>query len=359
QRSTRGLTAVDENARVITTRGSGPVKRAAVVEPAGKPGLRAKGLAVRQTTANIGQPPAKQAKRAPLGVKKEEQKTDEIVRPTNGETSSECEMLTQDFVRDMQEYLYDSEEQFLVDELFLTEKKVTAKMRSILIDWIVQVHQRFHLLAETLHLTVYIVDRYLETVNVDKAELQLVGVCAMLAASKYEETYCPELKDFEFITDGAFTKKQMVSMEIGVMQASNFDFGRAHSIQFLRSFSQKAEANANIHCMAKYFSEMTLIDASFSSVRPSLIAAGALWLADNIKGSELNLKKAFSLVNDSSFMKEAIETGKSMAACIVRVRRVGKLRAVTEKYGSSKMYHASDLKSTEEAALEKIVLEDE
>ena len=35
-------------------------------------------------------------------------------------------------------------------------------MRSILIDWLVQVHMRFHLLQETLYLTVAILDRFLQ-----------------------------------------------------------------------------------------------------------------------------------------------------------------------------------------------------
>lgn len=32
-------------------------------------------------------------------------------------------------------------------------------------------------------------------------------------------------------------------------------------------------------------SKMSLVDASFSSIKGSLIAAGALWLADYIKGT--------------------------------------------------------------------------
>ena len=35
-------------------------------------------------------------------------------------------------------------------------------MRKILIDWLVQVHQRFHLLQETLYLTIAIIDRFLQ-----------------------------------------------------------------------------------------------------------------------------------------------------------------------------------------------------
>ena len=37
-------------------------------------------------------------------------------------------------------------------------------------------------------------------------ELQLVGVTAMLLASKYEEMYAPEIGDFVYITDQAYDK---------------------------------------------------------------------------------------------------------------------------------------------------------
>jgi hypothetical protein len=41
---------------------------------------------------------------------------------------------------------------------------ITGKMRSILIDWLCQVHHRFHLLQETLYLTVAIIDRFLQVI---------------------------------------------------------------------------------------------------------------------------------------------------------------------------------------------------
>lgn len=45
---------------------------------------------------------------------------------------------------------------------FLHGYDISGKMRSILIDWLVQVHMRFHLLQETLYLTVAILDRFLQ-----------------------------------------------------------------------------------------------------------------------------------------------------------------------------------------------------
>lgn len=45
-------------------------------------------------------------------------------------------------------------------------------------------------------------------------QLQLVGVTAMLVASKYEETYPPEVGDFVYITDNAYTAAQIRKMEV-------------------------------------------------------------------------------------------------------------------------------------------------
>ena len=50
-----------------------------------------------------------------------------------------------------------------------------------------EVHVKFKLLPETLYLTVNLVDRFLARRVVSRSRLQLVGVTAMLLASKREE----------------------------------------------------------------------------------------------------------------------------------------------------------------------------
>ena len=41
------------------------------------------------------------------------------------------------------------------------QSEVDERMRRILVDWLIQVHNKFTLLQETLYLTVSILDRYL------------------------------------------------------------------------------------------------------------------------------------------------------------------------------------------------------
>ena len=67
------------------------------------------------------------------------------------------------------------------------QSDVTAPMRAILVDWLVEVQENFELFHETLYLAVRLVDLYLSRNSAVKREyLQLVGATAMLIASKFE-----------------------------------------------------------------------------------------------------------------------------------------------------------------------------
>ena len=59
-------------------------------------------------------------------------------------------------------------------------------MRTILVDWLVEVQENFELFHETLYLAVKTVDRYLSKKEVKKEYLQLVGATSMLIAAKFE-----------------------------------------------------------------------------------------------------------------------------------------------------------------------------
>jgi hypothetical protein len=64
-------------------------------------------------------------------------------------------------------------------------------MRTTLIDWLLQVHLRYHMLPETLWIAINIVDRFLSVRVVSLIKLQLVGVTAMFIAAKNEESLAP------------------------------------------------------------------------------------------------------------------------------------------------------------------------
>ena len=88
--------------------------------------------------------------------------------------------------------------------------------------------------------------------TVTRNKLQLVGVAAMLVAAKYEEIYAPEVKDFVYITDRAYTEKEILKMEIKILSVLNFDLGRPLPLHFLRRASKAGSVEAITHTLAKY-----------------------------------------------------------------------------------------------------------
>ena len=62
-------------------------------------------------------------------------------------------------------------------------KDMTPRMRAILVDWLVELAEEYHLSNETLHLTVCYLDRFLALHTVPRTELQLVGIACCLIAS--------------------------------------------------------------------------------------------------------------------------------------------------------------------------------
>ena len=133
------------------------------------------------------------------------------------------------------------------------QTEILPKMRGVLIDWLIGVHLQFHLLQETLYTTVAILDRYLQydVKKISRSKLQLVGVASMLIAAKYEEIYAPEVKDFVYITDRAYTERDILKMEIRVLAVLNFNLGRPLPLHFLRRASKAGGVEAATHTLAK------------------------------------------------------------------------------------------------------------
>lgn len=248
--------------------------------------------------------------------------------------------LVAEYVKDIYKYLQIMERKFRISPTFLESKIVTAKMRSVLIDWLIQVHLKFHLLQETLYLCVQIIDAYLQVQDVTKMQLQLVGVTAMFLASKYEEMYVPAIEDFVYMTDNTYTKSEIRLMEISILKALNFMFGKPLPLHFLRRFSKAGCADPKQHTLAKYFMEMSLHDAEFSSMDPSYLAACALCLSFKLlDGSPWNKTMEYY----STYKLAALRPGmQKLAKLSLKSMELDyKYRAATNKYGAAKFMRIS------------------
>uniref|UniRef100_A0ACD5Y0T3 Uncharacterized protein n=1 Tax=Avena sativa TaxID=4498 RepID=A0ACD5Y0T3_AVESA len=170
------------------------------------------------------------------------------------------------------------------DYIETVQTDVTANMRSILIDWLVEVSEEYKLVADTLYLTVSYVDRFLSANPLGRNRLQLLGVAAMLIAAKYEEISPPHVEDFCYITDNTYTRLELLTMESDILKLLDFEIGSPTIKTFLRRFTKsgpedKKRSSLLLEFLGSYLAELSLLDYSCLRFLPSVIAASSIFLA--------------------------------------------------------------------------------
>ena len=117
------------------------------------------------------------------------------------------------------------------------QNEINEQMRSILVDWIIDIHHKFGFTDETLFMTVLIIDRYATIRQISRMKLQLLGITALMIACKHEEIDLPKIDDFIYITDNAYTKEEMVKIENDILCALYFSLLFPSPIKFFEYLS--------------------------------------------------------------------------------------------------------------------------
>ncbi|KAF9892527.1 hypothetical protein FE257_001636 [Aspergillus nanangensis] len=185
-----------------------------------------------------------------------------------------------DYSDDIFEYMREQEIKLLPNAHYMdNQAEIQWSMRSVLMDWLVQVHHRFALLPETLFLCVNYIDRFLSCKIVSLGKLQLVGATAIFIAAKYEEINCPSVQEIVYMVDGGYTVDEILKAERFMLSMLQFELGWPGPMSFLRKISKADDYDLETRTLAKYFLEITIMDERFVGCPPSFTAAGAHCLA--------------------------------------------------------------------------------
>ncbi|XP_033973300.1 G2/mitotic-specific cyclin-B2-like isoform X2 [Trematomus bernacchii] len=334
-------------AAAVNTKKTGPAK--ASFKPSVKASIAPRALAVvlPMAPAPADPLPTVSEESADVSMKEAEEEEEELCQAFSDallmvqdvdvdEEDGDLPQLCSEYVKDIYSYLHVLEVEQAVRPNYMQHYEITEHMRAVLVNWLVQVHSRFQLLQETLYLTVAVLDRFLQVQPVSRRKLQLVGVTAMMVACKYEEMYAPEVGDFAYITDSAFTKAQILVMEQLILRTLNFELGRPLPLHFLRRASKVSNSDVERHTLAKYLMELTLLDYHMVHYRPSEIAAASLALSQLLLiALPWSPQQQHYTTYDAAHLKPIMQ---HIAKNIVMVNEgKTKFQAVKNKYSSSKL----------------------
>jgi len=180
--------------------------------------------------------------------------------------------------------LKDKEALFLPRSDYMEHQRdLNPTMRAILIDWLVEVHVKYRLRYETLFLTVNIIDRYLSLRQVARKKFQLLGCVAMLIASKYEEIDPPKVREFAYITDNTYSRREIVNMESVVLMAVDHQITVPTPAHWLDRLARVTGCVDTMVDLARYLLELALMDVNFVRYPPSLLAGAAIQIVFELK----------------------------------------------------------------------------
>ncbi|XP_058773079.1 putative cyclin-A3-1 [Vicia villosa] len=220
---------------------------------------------------------------------------------TNGESSSteESKQLSPcSIYRYLHDIEMDENKRPLGNYIGTVQKRMTNDMREILIDWLIEVTEEFKLISDTLYIGVCCIDRFLSIRPLDKNYLQLLGITAILIASKQADISPPPGERLCFMTDNTYAISEVIQMEKDVLECLNSDLCYPTSRNFLRILIGIFHSHTNaLRCtkpfdylvskkydqqmefLACYLLELCLLSSKCIKFLPSIAAASAIFLS--------------------------------------------------------------------------------
>merc|ERR1711970_369790 len=196
-------------------------------------------------------------------------------------------------------YLRHMEQKLAIRKDFMQGMHINGRIRGVLIDWLIDVHNQFKLLQETLYLAIFLLDRFmqLDGVHIKRSRYQLVGVTALFTASK-------------------------------------FRIGRPLPLHFLRRYSKAGDVDILQHTLAKYLVELSQLDYDLAHVDPSELSAAALYLSLQLLSTDECEVWSATLKYYSKYSEQELMRTITKMATLATTASKSSLKAVFNKYCS-------------------------
>ena len=204
--------------------------------------------------------------------------------------NKEMEINTNTDTQNVNEYIEEIFESLINEEKIINSKinanylefqpEINERMRTILIDWLIDANNIFHFKEETLYTTIYILDSYLSKKCIQKKRFQLLGIASLLLAAKLNEIYFRRIADYAFITDNAYTQDEIKFMEEDILKTLNFDFLFPSPLSFFEILSKKfgLYEDLNKYYYGQFLMQTFLMDIRSLNFSYSTIACSCCYI---------------------------------------------------------------------------------
>ena len=144
--------------------------------------------------------------------------------------------------------------------------------RTILVDWLINVHLYFKLSDECLYLSIKLIDIFLaRSKNFTKNKLQLLGICSLQLASKYIEQIHPSINNLSDLCDKCYKKKEIIKFEKYLLIINDYIIEQNPLLNYYDLISLILKFNIKYYYFGKMLLDLTLLDINFYKYQKNTI----------------------------------------------------------------------------------------
>ncbi|KAK2920817.1 G1/S-specific cyclin-E2-like [Channa argus] len=137
--------------------------------------------------------------------------------------------------------------------------RIHPGMRSVLLDWLIEVSEAYTLHRQTFYLALDYFERFMLSQNdIEKGVLQLIGITCLFIASKMEEGRPLKVSEMAYVTAGTFCEDEILKMELIILKALGWNLCPETAVSWLKLFFQMA-SKTNDDLLEPQFSSDTYV----------------------------------------------------------------------------------------------------
>ena len=279
-------------------------------------------------------------------IKKEKEKPDYLYLNFNFQNSQENISYVGEYLEEIYVNLLLEETQATTKPKFgymNTQPEINEIMRAILIDWIIDVHLRFNLRQETLFMTIWLIDTYLSFAFVHRDKLQLLGITCLLISCKSHEIYYPQNDKLIEMTDNAYSKEEMLTMENEILKKLNFFIVCPNPIDFYNILSKMFNFEKKQYYLGNYFIESALVNYQILKYSSSVIASSCTYLVMKYYRINGYQKLYNNFIINEQFPEDVIKDAAKEIYVLVDNLSKSKFKSVKKKYSLTQFENVSEI----------------
>jgi len=279
-------------------------------------------------------------------IKKEKEKPDYLYLNFNFQNSQENISYVGEYLEEIYVNLLLEETQTTTKPKFgymNTQPEINEIMRAILIDWIIDVHLRFNLRQETLFMTIWLIDTYLSFAFVHRDKLQLLGITCLLISCKSHEIYYPQNDKLIEMTDNAYSKEEMLTMENEILKKLNFFIVCPNPIDFYNILSKMFNFEKKQYYLGNYFIESALVNYQILKYSSSVIASSCTYLVMKYYRINGYQKLYNNFIINEQFPEDVIKDAAKEIYVLVDNLSKSKFKSVKKKYSLTQFENVSEI----------------